>query len=390
MTPRSIYLDCAATTPVDPRVAAAARRWLDEDWGNAGSAFHEYGQRARQAVEQARGRVASVVEAGRGEVIFTSGATESNNLAILGLAAYGERMGRRHILTTSIEHPSVLEPVRHLETRGFEITWLSPVPGGWVSAADVAAALRPDTLLASVMHVNNETGTRQPVREIAAALRGHPAYLHVDAAQGFGKELEALRDPRLDLISISGHKLFAPQGIGALVARRRGRERPPLAPLVHGGGQEFGLRSGTLPVALIAALGRAAELACLEAESRAARCLKFRRWLLEMLQPLSPRINGDPDRCVPHILNISFPGLTADDVMDAWAGIVALSDGAACSSEKATCSHVLAALGLPAERAAGAVRLSGYHDTPRPDGRRLVDALGAQVRLAPAVAGGAA
>ena len=256
-----VYLDCAATTPLDPRVREVLIRNLDE-YGNAGSRTHDYGRRARTITEQARLQVAALANASRSEVIFTSGATESNNLAILGLESFARLSGNLHIVSTAIEHSAVLGPLEQLQLRGFSVTRVMPEPSGQVSAASIARALRPDTVMVSVMHVNNETGVRQPIEEIAALLESLPSiHFHVDAAQGFGKELRALRHARIDFISASGHKIHAPQGIGALIVRRRGRQRPPLAPLLHGGGQELGLRSGTLPVALIAAFGRAAEVA---------------------------------------------------------------------------------------------------------------------------------
>ncbi len=248
----AVYLDCAATTPIDPRVREVVLRYLDEDFGNAGSRTHDYGQRARRAVEQARQQVAAVADASRGDVIFTSGATESNNLAILGVAAAGPADGRRHVVTTAIEHHAVLEPVRELERRGFEVTIVQPEAGGWIDAQAMRAAIRPDTLLVSMMHVNNETGVIQPIAELASLVERDDlaCALHVDAAQGFGKDLAPLRHQRIDFISISGHKIGAPKGVGSLVARRRNRaDRPALAPLAFGGGQELGLRPGTLPVA---------------------------------------------------------------------------------------------------------------------------------------------
>jgi cysteine desulfurase len=371
----SVYLDCAATTPVDPRVAADVVRYIQDEYGNAGSRTHAYGARAKRAVERARDQVAAVVACTRGEVVFTSGATESNNLAILGLAGHGRRTGRRHLVSTMVEHNAVLEPLRHLEEHGFEVTLVPPTRGGWVEPDAVRAAVRPDTLLVSVMQVNNETGVVQPIAEIAAGLEGRPAYLHVDAAQGFGKEIPALRHPRIDLISISGHKLFAPKGVGALITRRRDGERPPLAPLMFGGGQERGLRPGTLPVHLIVGLGRAAELALAGADTRAESNRAFRDRALAALRPLDPVLTGDPDRTVPHILNLALPGINAEEAMEALADTIAISNGSACTSQSLSCSHVLGAMGLDPARAASTLRLSWCHLTPEPDWGRVVEIL---------------
>jgi cysteine desulfurase len=225
-------------------------------------------------VQLARDQVAGVVDCKREEVLFTSGATESNNLAILGLADFGAANNRRHIVSTMIEHKAVLEPLADLETRGFEVTYVKPQPDGVVRAADVLSALRPDTLLVSVMHVNNETGVLQPIDEIAAGMAKHLAYLHVDAAQSFGKIPKMLSNQRIDLISVSGHKIYSPKGIGALIARRRGYEKAPIRPLMFGGGQERGIRPGTLPVALIAALGESAALSVAESAKWMERCRK--------------------------------------------------------------------------------------------------------------------
>jgi cysteine desulfurase len=370
-----IYLDCAATTPLDPRVRAEVVLCLDEDFGNAGSRTHEYGQRARAAVERARDRVAAAAGASRGDVVFTSGATEANNLAILGLAAgAGER--QRHVVSTAIEHHAVLEPLAMLERRGFEIDRIAPDAGGRVRAEDVLAAVRADTLLVSVMHVNNETGVVQPAEEIADGLErvGASAFLHVDAAQGFGRELTGLRHRRIDLVSLSGHKLCGPKGVGALIARRRDGRRPPLEPLTYGGGQERGWRPGTLAVPLIAGLGRAAQLAAQEHGDRMRQALAFRLRLLEGLAPLEPAVNGDQANAVPHILNLAVPGLDAEALIDAWRDLVAISPGAACSSQSYTCSHVLGAMRLPAWRTDGAVRLSWCHLTPAPDAGAMVEA----------------
>jgi cysteine desulfurase len=370
----AVYLDCAATTPIDPRVRTEVLRYLDEDFGNAGSRNHDFGRRARSAVERARDQVAAIVSASRGDIVFTSGATESNNLAILGLARHGEATGTRHIVSTAIEHHAVLEPLAELERRGFEVERLVPDSGGAIDPQSVQRALRRDTLLVSVMHVNNETGVVQPIEKIASCLEESNAVLHVDAAQGFGKELSALRSQRIDLISISGHKIHTPKGVGALVVRRRNGSRPPLEPLMHGGGQERGWRPGTLPVPLIAGLGKAAELALEEFDVRARTCLEFRERLLRGLAPLQPVINGDPQRSVAHIVNLAIPGLDAETVIDAWQDLVAISHGAACTSQTYTCSHVLDAMNLPIWRQDGALRLSWCHVTAMPDLKAMVEA----------------
>ena len=372
---RALYLDCAATTPLDPRVEAELLRYLRDDFGNAGSRTHAYGADARRAVERARDQVAHVAGATRGEVVFTSGATESNNLAILGLEAFARESRRLHIVSSRIEHHAVLEPLRLLEQRGFRLTLLDPQPGGWIEPAHVGAALSDDTALVSIMQVNNETGVRQPIGEIAQTLQGHQAFFHVDAAQGFGKQLDALRSLRIDLISISGHKLCAPKGVGALICRRRNGERPPLTPLSVGGGQEVGLRPGTLPVALIAALGKAAELAADEYESRWRFACDMQTHILEGLAAAHPRLHGVRGRLSPYILNLSFPGLESEEVLEAWQDLVAISDGAACTSQSYTCSHVLSAMGLPPDALAGAVRLSWCHLSEPPDVAALAAAL---------------
>ena len=369
----AIYLDCAATTPLDSRVRAEMLRYLDEEFGNAGSRTHSWGLRARAALERARDQVAAVAGVRRGDVIFTSGATESNNLAILGLAS--ATPGRKHVVSTAIEHHAVLEPLAELGRRGFEITLVRPDLRGIVDPDAFAGAVRRDTALVSIMHVNNETGVRQPVVEIADRLAQCDAYLHVDAAQSFARDIDTLRHPRIDLISASAHKINGPKGIGALITRRRGQERPPLQPLMFGGGQERGLRPGTMPVALAAGFGLAAELAVAERDRRGERCATFREALLSGLAPLGGIVNGDLSASVPYIVNLSFPGLEAEVVIDAWKDLVGVSNGAACTTQSYTCSHVLSAMGLPEWRMEGAVRLSWCADTPEPAWSALVAAL---------------
>lgn len=239
----------------------------------------------------------------------------------------------------------------------------------------VRQALCPDTLLVSVMHVNNETGVLQRIPEICSVLRDHTCYFHVDAAQGFGKDVSALQHHRIDLISISGHKLYAPKGIGALVCRRREFERPPLEPLCYGGGQERGLRPGTLPVPLIVGLGCASELALRESSNWMNACRIFREKAISELSLLNPDFNGDQNRTLPHVVNLSFPGLDSEAVMVALKGILAVSNGSACTSASYQPSHVLEAMGLSAERIRGAIRLSWCHMTPEVDWSEVVKAI---------------
>lgn len=371
----TIYLDCNATTPIEPAVAAAVNKYMLEEYGNAGSRTHEFGARAKSAVEAAREQVARIVEATRDEVVFTSGATESNNLAILGLAPHGEKHGRRHIITSSIEHKAVLEPIEYLESRGFEVTILPVSQSGYVEPSAVRDALRRDTLLVSVMHVNNETGVQQPITDIANALDHSEAFFHVDAAQGFGKVLDDLRISRVDLISVSGHKIFGPKGIGALVARRRGYHRVPLTPLLYGGGQERGLRPGTLPVPLIVGLGLAAEIAGKQHAERAAACRGMRERALTALSPLNVELHGDQERTLPHVLNFSVPGVDAEAAMVSLKGLAAVSNGSACTSQSYTPSHVLKAMGLTDDQVSSALRLSWSHLTHDIDWKEIADSL---------------
>lgn len=359
-----IYLDCNATTPLDPEVQQDTWRYLVEEFGNAGSRTHAYGQTAKSRVHQARAEVAAVVNAKPDEIVFTSGATEANNLAILGLAPHLDSKGRCHIVSSQIEHKAVLEPLDHLRTRGFDVTLVRPTAGGWIDPDELRAALRPDTGLVSMMHVNNETAVSQPLDALCEVIADHDAYLHVDAAQGFGKQLEPLHNLRIDLISLSGHKIYAPKGVGALVTRRRAYQRPPLTPLMYGGGQERGLRPGTLPVHLIAALGTAARLAHAHHQQRTSACARFKQQVISAFESLGATVNGDPTRALPNAVNLSMPGLDSEAAILALKGIIAISNGSACTSQRYEPSHVLQAMGLPDDRIRGALRISWSHLTP--------------------------
>lgn len=362
-----VYLDCNATTPVEPQIRDIVRHYLEIEFGNAGSRTHTFGAQALQAVQRARHQIAEVIKASRDEVIFTSGATESNNLAILGLAKFGNMTGRRHIISSAMEHKAVLEPLNFLSKQGFEITLLPGDATGRVEAIKVKEALRSDTLLVSVMQVNNETGVIQPIEEIAACLEGHEGFFHVDASQGFGKIFSGIDLKRVDLISISGHKIFAPKGVGALVMRRRSFKALPLEPIMFGGGQERGLRPGTLPVPLIVGLGEAAEISVKDNKVRRVACEGIKNEILSAFLPLNPVINGDPSHTVSHTLSISFPGLDSEAVIVALKDEIAVSNGSACTSSSYKPSHVLQAMQIKDSIIRGTLRLSWCHLTESVD-----------------------
>ncbi len=374
------YLDFCSTTPVDPRVAAVVHHYMETEFGNAGSRTHQYGTKANQAVEEARSHVAAGCGAKPDEVLFTSGATEANNLALLGLGAHAKRTGCRHALALAIEHKAVLEPLGALAAaQGIEVEMVPVGERGWVDPGEIADRLRPDTFVVTTMHANNETGVVQPLDGIAEALGGHPAYWHVDAAQTFGKT-GGLAKERIDLISVSGHKLYGPMGVGALIARRRGYDRPPLTPLMYGGGQERGLRPGTVPVPLVAGLGEACRLALSEQDKRSSACATERSKAAAAFEPLEPVYNGDQDQVLPHVMNLSIPGLDAEAAMMILKDLVAISNGSACTSSSYEPSHVLAAMGLAPERTSGALRVSWSHEPAPVDWAEVAERLANALR----------
>jgi cysteine desulfurase len=352
-----IYLDYNATTPVAPEVLEAMLPYLREEFGNP-SSTHPYGRRARQAVERAREQVAALVGARPEEIFFTGSGTEANNLAIRGLAEAWP--ARRHILTSTVEHPATALPCRHLERQGWEVARLSVDMNGRVRVEEAAAALREDTVLMTVMHANNETGVLQPVRELAALARGRGVVVHTDAAQSVGKvpvDVEALG---VDLLTLVGHKLYAPKGVGALYVRKG----TVLKPFTLGGGQEHGLRPGTENVPYIVGLGAACELARGRLEQGMALLTELRERLWWRLQAEVPgmRLNGHPTERLPNTLNVRFPSVKGSAVL-AGAPEVAASTGSACHEGGETASAVLLAMGLPPEEALGAVRLTLGHGT---------------------------
>jgi cysteine desulfurase len=376
MNPRPIYLDYQATTPTDPRVVAAMLPYFTERFGNPGSATHAFGREAEAAVADARAQLASLVGAEPREIIFTSGATESNNLALKGAAHFHRSSGKDHIVTVATEHKCVLETANALEREGFRVTLL-PVDGdGLVDPDAVRAAIDPRTAIVSVMAANNEIGVIPDLAAIGAICRERGVLLHTDAAQAVGKIHFNINDLCIDLASISGHKIYGPKGIGALYVRRRPRAR--IVPLIDGGGQERGLRSGTLPTPLIVGLGEAAAIARAEMAEEAARLLDLRQRLLARLYHQVPEvmINGHLTRRLPGNLNLSFSGIAATDLMAACAG-VAVSTGSACSSAELEPSYVLKALGLSDERAAASIRIGLGRMTTASEVDRAADLLAA-------------
>jgi len=362
---KPVYLDCNASNPIEPRVMQAILEAYRSVQGNAGSP-HLHGQKAKEAVHRARDQIGSVVGAKRHEVYFTSGATESNNLAILGLAQRGKWTGKRHIISSAIEHKAVLEPLDRMRSMGFEVTLIKPQSDGRVSSRAMIDAMRPDTLLVSLMHANNETGILQPIDEVAQESQSRGIWMHVDAAQGFARDIERLRHPGIISISVSGHKIFGPQGIGALVIRRNKDHDGALEPILVGGGQELGLRPGTIAVPLVVGFGLAAELALDEHDSREEACKQLGTIVQKWAMHHGATIHGDSQHRLPHVLNLSIPGWDADDLLESIRDHVSISDGAACTSVCATASHVLSAMGVREPELSGAVRLSWCHLTDPP------------------------
>jgi cysteine desulfurase len=352
---KPLYLDYHATTPVDPRVLEAMLPFFTERFGNPHSKQHAWGWEGRDAVEAARAQVAALIGASAGEIVFTSGATESNNLALRGVVASGS--GRpRHVITTGIEHKSVLDVCQGFEPSGCRVTVLGVDSGGRVDPDELRRALRPETVLVSVMAANNEIGTVQPMAALGAIVREHGALFHTDAAQAAGKVPIDVRAMNIDLLSLTGHKFYGPKGCGALFIRRS-KPRLALQPQVAGGGQENGIRSGTLNVPGIVGLGRAAEICRLEMTEEAARLGRLRDRLLDGLRARVPalRVNGTLEHRLPHNLHVSFDGVEGERLLMAL-GDLAVSTGSACASGSQAVSHVLQAIGATSGRSAASIR----------------------------------
>jgi cysteine desulfurase len=383
-----IYLDHNATTPVDSRVLDAMLPYFRDDFGNPSSASHVFGWRAEAAVEDARERLAAAIGAGDArEIVFTSGTTESDNLALKGVAG-ATRKSRDHLVTTRIEHPAVLDACRALERDGFSVTYL-PVDGdGLVDPGDVKAAIGERTALVSVMAANSEVGVLEPLAEIGRICRERDVPFHTDAAQAVGKipiDVDALG---VDLLSLCAHKLYGPKGVGALYVRSR-RPRRRLTPLLHGGGHERGFRPGTLPVPLVVGFAKAVDLCLEEQDSEALRLTELRQRLWSRLSGAldDVYVNGHPERRLPGNLNVSFCGVEADHLLLALPD-VALSTGSACASASPEPSHVLSALGLSNARIRGAIRFGLGRSNTREEVDWVAEQLIALVREARAAGAG--
>jgi cysteine desulfurase len=405
MNAMPVYLDHAATTPVDSRVAARMAEALSSEceFGNPASS-HDYGDIAQGLVEKARAQVASAVGAASNEVIWTSGATEANNLAIFGVAQYYRERGR-HIVTSRTEHKAVLDPCRELERRGWQVSYLVPDREGLLDPGQVAAALRPDTVLVSIMHVNNEIGVVQNVGAIGALCRQHGgAWLHVDAAQSMGKCPIDFAGLGVDLMSLSAHKVYGPKGVGALLvagdgsaADRRGatgragvtgRGRVQLTPLFFGGGQERSLRAGTLPTQQIAGMGLAFELAASISSVETARMAELQRRLWNGLAAIGGVLrNGSALHSVPHVLNVSFEGVEGESLLAAVRPHLAVSTGSACTSALAEPSYVLRALGRSERLSESSLRFGLGRGTSEKNIDTAVAVVSQEVRRLRAVAG---
>ena len=352
-----IYLDYSATTPVDPRVAEKMMQCLTLDgiFGNPASRSHRFGWQAEEVVDEARNHIADLIGADPREIVFTSGATESNNLAIKGIAHFYQKQGK-HIITCKTEHKAVLDPCRYLEGEGFEVTYLDPQPNGLVTLQQLEAAMRDDTILVSLMHVNNEIGVIQDVAAIGELCRARKIFFHVDAAQSVGKIAIDVEAMKIDLLSMSAHKIYGPKGIGALFVRRKPRVR--LEAQMHGGGHERGMRSGTLPTHQIVGMGEAFRIAKLEMADEEARILTLRDRLWQGLKDIEEvYINGDLERRVPGNLNVSFAYVEGESLIMALKDL-AVSSGSACTSASLEPSYVLRALGLSDELAHSSIRFS--------------------------------
>lgn len=354
-----VYLDYNASAPIDSRVLERMIEVYRYHYGNADSRTHSFGTDAKEIVADARKAIANVLNIDSMDLIFTSGSTESNNMATVGLLEYALETGRNHFITTSIEHKSILEAMKYLQSKGCVVDFVSPDESGRIMPYQILDLVTDKTLLVSMMHVNSETGIIQPIEEVGEALSDTKTYFHIDATQGFGKLNDTLRKTKYNMLSITAHKLGGPQGIGALVLRRdKTYRRPPVRPLLFGGQQERGFRPGTTPVALVAGFGLAAQLSDAEAPEHMKKCQEIKNSFMAAIDSLDYVINGDPQYCIPSTINISFSGVDAESYFVALKDEYAFSNGSACNSGSHAPSYVLTAMGLDEKRVSEAIRIS--------------------------------
>lgn len=376
-----IYLDYNASAPIDERVLQVMVDVYRNTYGNADSRTHKYGDQARRLVETARTQVASLLDVNAGEVFFTSGSTESNNIAIRGLIEYAKASGKMHVITSTIEHKAVLETVKSLVDEGFQIDLVNPDESGRVNFEDIMRLVRDDTLLVSLMHANNETGTIQPVKEVGEELYKKGILFHVDATQSCGKLVPELKEIKYSMLSLSAHKLCGPQGIGALILKKKRYKLPPIKAITYGGQQEHGIRPGTIPVALVVGLGEACRLTETEYEANIESLEEKKKAVRKLIEEsgLAYQYNGSQDFCIPNTLNVSFNGVESEALMISTKQYCGISNGSACTSQDYSPSYVLTAMGLDQDRISSAIRLSWGAKTDKDE---LIDQLSELINVA--------
>ena len=356
----AIYLDYNATTPINSDVLECMIDVYKNNYGNANSRTHDFGANANKIVANSRKKVADLLNVKSDEVFFTSGATESNNIAIQGLIKYGKANNKKHIITSSIEHHSVLHTMKHLEEEGFSVDYVNPQSSGRIDYKEVLSLVREDTLLVSIMHVNNETGIIQPVKEIGEGLKDSNVFFHIDATQSAGKLVKEIQELSYDMLSLSAHKFSGPQGIGVLVLRKKRYTLPPVKGIMFGGEQEHKIRPGTLPVALIAGIGKAAEIALENYSEEMNSAIEIKKIVMNLINEsgLKYRINGCEDYCIPTTINLCLEGVSSEALMVATKQYCGISNGSACTSHSYAPSFVLKAMGIPEDLINNSIRLS--------------------------------
>lgn len=360
-----IYLDNNSSSPIDERVLAVMVDVYLNSYGNADSRTHNHGEQARIIVEDARKQVASLLEINSSEVFFTSGSTESNNITIQGLEEYALKTNKKHIITSAIEHKSILETVNMMKKKGFDVDIVNPDLSGQINVQEILDKVRDDTLLVSVMHVNNETGIIQPVDRLGTELEKRNILFHVDATQSCGKLVDEIRNLKYNMLSFSAHKLKGPQGVGVLILKKKKYKLPPVKNIMYGGQQEGGIRPGTIPVALVAGCGKACEIAEKEYRENSQKCKSLKVILEELLKKsnVNYHYNGAQQYCIDSSVNICFKGVMSEALMLSSKQYCSVSNGSACTSKSYSPSYVLEAMGIPTEDIENSIRISWGPET---------------------------